>query len=104
VTSEQKVALGRPAKLDDKLATEIAALLLAGHSTSEVAQMVGVSRRSIAGWRARAWSRDPRDRACVQLEQMIVRGRFAQLADAEGAQPDVEPSLDELLADLDATF
>jgi transposase-like protein len=103
--AEQKSARGRPSKLDGKLATEIAALLLAGHSTSDVAQTVGVSRRSIASWRRRAWSRDERDAACVQLEQMLWRGRAAALVAQQPRIPStrLEP-LDELLRDLDDGF
>ena len=76
---------GRPPTLDPKLATEIAALLIAGHTTSEVAQLVGVSRRSIARRRARAWSDREGEQACVVLEQMIWRGRVAAAEDALNA-------------------
>jgi hypothetical protein len=68
---------GRPPKLDGKLAAEIAGLLIAGSSTTDSAQTLGLTRRSIPGWRSRAWSRDLRDVDCVALEQMIQRGRLA---------------------------
>jgi hypothetical protein len=102
MTREQKPVPGRPPKLDDALACEIASRLIAGHTTVDVAQTLGVSRRSIAGWRARAWSARPEDRVCVELERMIWRGRVAA---AEGAQLRVDaaatlPSLDELYANL----
>jgi Homeodomain-like domain len=77
----QKVAWGRPPKLNHARAIEIAALLLAGHSTSDVARMTGVSRRAISGWRRRAWSRDDRDAHCVTLERTLAAGRAA-LAEA----------------------
>jgi Homeodomain-like domain len=82
--TETKSRPGRPPKLDSKLAGQIAALLIAGHTTTEVAQIVGVDRRSIARWRARAWSDRETDRDCVELEQMITRGKFAA---AEIGQP-----------------
>lgn len=95
---------GRPPKLDRVLAIEIAALLLVGRSTSDVAQMTGVSRRAISGWRRRAWSRAEGDAACVLLEQTLSRGRAA-IAAGIGARDDVpgtsSRSLDDLLADLD---
>ena len=96
---ETKRAPGRPPTLDSKLASEIAALLIAGHSTTDVAQIVGVDRRSIARWRARAWSDREADRDCVELERMLVRGLLAR---AEIGQPRVvlQP-LDDLLRDLD---
>ena len=92
--------MGRP----PKLATEIAALLIAGSTTTEVAQMVGVSRRSIVGWRARAWSRDARDQHCVALERMVMRGKLAA-AEIDQRSPhepqwSTLPSLAELLADF----
>jgi hypothetical protein len=103
MTHEQKVArIGRPPKLDAALACEIASRLIVGETTADVAQTLGISRRSIAGWRRRAWSRDERDAACVRLEQMLWRGRVAA---AEAAQPRVDAGtrlqpLDELLRDL----
>jgi hypothetical protein len=107
--SEQKVARwGRPPKLDDALAIEIAALLLVGHSTTDVAQMLGVSRRSIVNWRARAWSRDERDRVCVKLERMISAGRAAAASEAY-QRPAVNTTsslqpLDELVRDLERAW
>jgi hypothetical protein len=102
VTREKKPAPGRPPKLDDQLAVEIASRLIVGETTSDVARTLHISRRSIAGWRARAWSARPEDRVCVELEQMIWRGRVAA---AEVAQPRVgaysKPQpLDELYRDL----
>jgi hypothetical protein len=95
VSAEQKVARGRPPKLDHALACEIAARLIAGETISDVARECGVSRRSIAGWRARAWSRDERDAACVQLEQMLWRGRVAA-AEAGQRRVDMNPRLEPL--------
>ena len=90
---------GRPPKLTDRLAVEIAALVLAGHSTTEVARMVGVSRSSIQHWRRRAWSRAERDGACVLLERTISAGRAAAVAPVKGPSP--LPPIDDVLRDLD---
>jgi hypothetical protein len=89
---------GRPPKLDGRLAAEIAALLLAGRSTTEVAQTLGISRRSISGWRRRAWSRNPEDEHCVALMEMVVRGLYAARAPMS---PGLRP-LEVLLADVAA--
>jgi hypothetical protein len=98
---EKKLPPGRPPKLDGELAIQIAARLLAGLTTSDVAQELGVSRRSIAGWRARAWSRDPRDSACVELERALWRGRAAQAgADQRPAIVPLVPIAD-VYAELD---
>jgi Homeodomain-like domain len=106
VATAQKIprrGRGRPAKLTDVLAIEIAALLLAGHSTTEVAERLGVSRRSIQHWRRRAWSRDERDAACVLLERVISVGRAAAVVGIRSGPSPLVP-LDDLLRDLDVGF
>lgn len=93
---ETKIGRGRPSKLDDTLAVEIAARLLAGDTVTDVAQSLAVSPRSISRWRQRAWSRDERDAPAVLLEQMLSAGYAAA---AERHAPTLQP-LDALVADL----
>jgi hypothetical protein len=100
----EKKVLGRPSKLDGILATEIAARLLVGEPTTSIASTLGISRRSIAGWRARAWSRDERDVYCVQLEQMIMRGQAAYAKLGQRLVPTTLPGMDFLLDEAAAPF
>jgi hypothetical protein len=63
---------------------------------------VGVSRRSLTGWQARAWSRDPRDVECVCLVRMVVRGRLAAVGhERRDDQPVALVPIDDVLRDLD---
>jgi hypothetical protein len=103
--SEKKIrGRGRPAKLDDRLATEIAARVLVGEPTTSIASALGVSPRSIYLWRSRAWSRDPRDRFCVELEQMIMRGMTSYAKLGQRVVPTTLPGMDFLLDEAVAPF
>jgi len=71
---------GRPSRLTPEVADALVELLGRGTTVTEAAAQLGIARRSIQGWRARAWSRRPEDRPYVELEQRIQR-----------ALPPVEP-------------
>jgi Homeodomain-like domain len=94
--------LGRPSKIGD-VGVQAAALLIAGYTTTEAAAMVGVARRTLSGWRARAYSRSAEDRPFVEFEQMVQRGRLAAAQvgqpQARGGAPNTP--LAELLRDFD---
>ena len=45
--------------------------IAAGMSITDTARALGVDRRTIAYWRWRAYSRDPRDRPYVELERRL---------------------------------
>ncbi|HEY2201408.1 MAG TPA: helix-turn-helix domain-containing protein [Solirubrobacteraceae bacterium] len=108
---EQKSACrrrGRPSKLDASTSAQLAAKLLAGASVTQAAREVGVSRRTLTGWLAQAWSRDERDRAQVELVKTLVRGEKAYGAIGRRLTVPSAPirdaplrPLDELLHDLD---
>lgn len=62
---------GRPTKLDAAVADRLVELLGAGVTITEAATELGVTRRTVQLWRARAWSRDPRDAPFVELERRL---------------------------------
>ena len=86
---------GRPTKLDDVVADRLVALVSAGATITDAAAELGVTRRTVQLWRARAWSRDPRDAPHVELERRL---RDA-LAGGVGAAGQPTRSLDELAPD-----
>ena len=62
---------GRPTKLDQASADRLVALLRSGVTLEAVAAILDVDRRTVQRWRARAWSRDPRDAIYVELEKRL---------------------------------
>ena len=76
---------GRPTLLDEELADRLVALLESGATITDAAFALGVSRRTIERWRARAWSREPRDAPFVELERRV---RDALAAQTPSATPD----------------
>jgi hypothetical protein len=97
---------GRPTKLTDDVAWRLIGLIASGVPITHAAAEVGVDRRSVERWRARAYSTRAEDRACVEFEQALTR---ALLAATEGGRPSARViagsssllSLDELLAEFD---
>lgn len=67
----QKLPPGRPSKLTPERAERLVELLAAGATTAQAAEALGVSRRTIQVWRARAWSRESRDAPYVALERRL---------------------------------
>jgi transposase-like protein len=63
---------GPPTRLTPDVAEAIVQLVAGGSTLVEAARAAGVSERSLRGWRRRAWSADPRDQACVQLERNLL--------------------------------
>jgi Transposase len=64
---------GRPSKLTPQVAVQLAEQLGAGAAVGEAARAVGVSRRTLQLWRARAYSSRPEDQPYVSLERRIQR-------------------------------
>jgi hypothetical protein len=62
---------GRPSALTRERADRLVALLSAGETVTSAAATLGVSRRTVERWRARAWSREPRDAPFVVLERRL---------------------------------
>lgn len=81
---------GRPTRLTEEVASALVFQVRLGASLAEAARTVGVGERTVRTWRGRAWSRDPRDRACVDLERRLHAAEVAARAS----------SLDDLLGDL----
>jgi Homeodomain-like domain len=71
VRKNSSVPPGRPGKLTPALGDRLVELLAAGASTTGAAAQLGISRRTVQVWRARAWSRQPQDRPYVELERRI---------------------------------
>jgi hypothetical protein len=55
------------------VADAIVAGIAAGDSFAAAAKAAGVGARTLRTWRSRAWSREPADRACVDLERRLQR-------------------------------
>ena len=66
--------LAAPTKLTPEVVDRLVGLLAGGASSATAAQAVGVSRRTVETWRARAWSQRPQDRLFVELEQRGAGG------------------------------
>jgi hypothetical protein len=81
---------GRPSKLTDEVADRLVALIVSGASPATAAETVGVTPRALRGWRARAWSRDPRDVACVTLERRLQQALASPQTDESTEAPVVE--------------
>jgi hypothetical protein len=79
-------------------------LIIAGHSITAAAAEVGVDRRTVERWRARAYSTRPEDQACVEFERMIWWGTLAAYECGQRIIPPgaLIPSLFDLLADIAA--
>jgi hypothetical protein len=72
---------GRPSKLTPERADQLVALLGAGVGVADTARELGISRRTIQVWRARAYSTRLEDQPYVDLERRIWR------AIADGRSP-----------------
>jgi hypothetical protein len=98
---------GRPSKLTPDVSSELLALIVAGVPIGHAAAEVGIDRRSVARWRARAYSTRPEDRPYVKLEQAIQRGKLAAAEVGQRSHVD-EPSdlrpLADVFADLERDF
>ena len=70
-----KKSRGRPSKLTPDLVDRLVALVADGASVSAAAADVGVTLRTVQAWRARAFSRDPRDAAHVAFERRLQAAR-----------------------------
>jgi hypothetical protein len=81
---------GRPSKLTPELADRLVALLAGGATITSAAATIGVDRRTIQQWRARAYSRDPRNRPHVELEQRVQAARVEAAAAPAAALAPVE--------------
>ena len=78
---------GRPSKLTPELADRLVALLAGGATIASAAAAVGVDRRTIQQWRARAYSRDPRNRPQVELERRLQAARLDAAARTAAPAP-----------------
>jgi hypothetical protein len=67
---------GRPSKLTPELADRLAGLPAGGATVTAAAAAVGVDRRTVQHPRARAYSREPRDRPHVALERRLQAARL----------------------------
>jgi hypothetical protein len=94
---------GRPTKLTDDVAWRLVGLICAGHSITAAAAEIGVDRRSVERWRARAYSSRPEDAPFVSFERALTRGLIARTeVEQRISMPDIEIApLAELYADLD---
>ena len=95
---------GRPSKLTSTTAAELVARLTRGDTISRAAADVGVTRRSVAAWRARAYSSRPEDRPYVEFEQSLTRGLIAAAEHERRERPVALQPLDDLFADLERGF
>lgn len=93
---------GRPSKLTDGVAWRLIGLICAGRSITEAAAEVGVDRRSVERWRARAYSSRPEDQPFVEFERALTRGLIARTETEQREEVFTAPRpLAELYRDLD---
>jgi hypothetical protein len=78
---------GRPSKLPE-LADRLVELMAGGATVTAAAAELGISRRTLQTWRARAYSREPHDRPHVLLEQRVQAARVEAAASASAPVED----------------
>jgi hypothetical protein len=81
------------------VADRLVELFEQGATLTAAAAEIGVTRRTVQAWRARAWSREPRDLAYVELERRLLAARSARVAPAPPEPPE---SWEELVTRLEA--
>ena len=91
---------GRPTLLTDGAADELVAAIARGETFRQAAASVGVTERTIRGWRSRAWSRRPEDLAFVALERRLI----AALAASARPNPALDFDWRAAAAALEAQF
>jgi hypothetical protein len=93
---------GRPTKCTPATASQLVALIARGDTVSAAADSVGITRRSVAAWRARAYSSRPEDAPYVEFEQSLTRALLAATEhDRRFDEPVVLRPIDDVLRDLD---
>ena len=96
----QKRPPGRPSKLTDERADRLVALMADGSSITAAATAIGVSRRTLQNWRARALSRSPADQVFVTLERRLRATRPPCHLPARSAPEDWRDAAARLEADF----
>jgi hypothetical protein len=91
---------GRPSSLTPERADTLVGLFAAGATVTDAAATVGVTRRTVELWRARAYSTRPEDRLYVDLEKRLQQALVERAARPWEAVLAGVTALDEL--DLDA--
>jgi transposase-like protein len=84
--------------LTEDRADELVELVAAGSTLGAAAEQLGVSARTVRGWRRRAWSSRPEDAPFVALERRLI-GALAVRRDAPAL-----PTWEEAAAALEAQF